>query len=206
MHVFLFQWQEATSQLHSITEKIQTCMMMFSYAQGCCRKMPTCNPYWQVFNLTCQVRNAISSALCAILFIVWSRSLCAFVKFTAFCWWKKSRTSWYGESTIIYRVLYIQTVVVWDFWTINSNSHISIIPTKLWSQALHLLHDGQSKRLPPNVIANNAAVSACEKAPILRKAFWLFRVSMIPLLAGQIITTNQPREFHQMVVYPLERP
>ena len=32
-----------------------------------------------------------------------------------------------------------------------------------WSQALHLLHDGQSKRLPPNVIANNAAVSACEK-------------------------------------------
>eukprot|EP00434_Breviolum_minutum_P019286 symbB.v1.2.016998.t1/scaffold1313.1/size125722/2 len=35
---------------------------------------------------------------------------------------------------------------------------------KAWQKALHLLHDGQSKRLPPNVIANNAAVSACEKA------------------------------------------
>ena len=37
-----------------------------------------------------------------------------------YCWWKKSCTSWDEESTIFYQVLYIQTVVVWDFWTINS--------------------------------------------------------------------------------------
>ena len=29
---------------------------------------------------------------------------------------------------IIYKVLYIQTVVVWDFWTINS---ITVSPTKM---------------------------------------------------------------------------
>ncbi len=29
-------------------------------------------------------------------------------------------TSWYGKYPIIHRVLYIQPVVVWDFWTINS--------------------------------------------------------------------------------------
>ena len=41
---------------------------------------------------------------------------------TSYDWWKKSGklTSWYGKYPIIYKVLYIQTVVVWDFWTINS--------------------------------------------------------------------------------------
>ena len=33
-------------------------------------------------------------------------------------------TSWYGKYPIIYKVLYIQTVVVWDFWTINSSDTI----------------------------------------------------------------------------------
>ena len=32
-------------------------------------------------------------------------------------------TRWYGKYPIIYKVLYIQTVVVWDFWTINSMNY-----------------------------------------------------------------------------------
>ena len=39
-----------------------------------------------------------------------------------YCWWKKFCASWYGKYPIIYMVLYIQTVVVSDFWAINSMS------------------------------------------------------------------------------------
>ena len=107
MHVFPF-FNDMRPQVNYIqSPKFKLAWWCFSYAQGCCRKMPTCNPYWKVYNLTCQVKNAISSALCAILFIVWSRSLCACVTFTSYCWWKKSCTSWYGESTIIYSGVYI---------------------------------------------------------------------------------------------------
>ena len=34
---------------------------------------------------------------------------------SSYCWWTKSCTSWYGKYPIVYRALYIQTVVAWDF-------------------------------------------------------------------------------------------
>ena len=41
------------------------------------------------------------------------------IKMDKYCWWKKSCTNWYGESTIIYRVLCISGGWPWDFWTIQ---------------------------------------------------------------------------------------
>ena len=37
--------------------------------------------------------------------------------------------TWYGKYPRIYQVLYIQQVIVWDFWTINSKQLDSITHT-----------------------------------------------------------------------------
>ena len=38
----------------------------------------------------------------------------------SYCWWKKSLHQLIWQISYFYKVLYIQRVVVWDFWSINS--------------------------------------------------------------------------------------
>ena len=72
----------------------------------------------------------------------------------SYCWWKKSCTSWYGDYPIIYKVLYIQLVVVWDFWSINSTCLETLQPltnlalflaVKLYSLSVN--DEGKNSRL-----------------------------------------------------------
>ena len=62
----------------------------------------------------------MKSKLLSWLFNIFRAATCHYTFY--YCWWKKSCTSWYAVYPTIYKVLYIQQVVVWDFWTINSST------------------------------------------------------------------------------------
>ena len=62
--------------------------------------------------------------------------------YSKYCWWNKFCSSCWVVYPIIDRVFYIQTVVVWDIWTINSSSFMSflrlVVTKTLWTVFLRL--------------------------------------------------------------------